>query len=236
LAAARVTSLSPVALLTLVERRLALLTGGPRDQPIRLRSLRDAIAWSYDLLAPEERALFRRLAVFVGGFSLAAAEAVAGGGGDVLDQVTSLVANSLVLQDERGDATPDDAPRFTMLETIREYGLEQLAGHLGEEAEVRQAHAAYFTDLAITARVGSNVGVLETIRRLEAEEDNFRTMLAHLLATGDAETALVVVGGTLVDYWTVVGGQFGEARSWLDRAFAQGAPPLPRRGRGAATA
>ncbi len=102
LAAARVASLSPAALLSLVERRLALLTGGPRDQPSRLRSMRDAIAWSYDLLSPEEQALFRRLSVFVGGFTLAAAEAVAGGGEDILDQVTSLVATSLVHQDEAG--------------------------------------------------------------------------------------------------------------------------------------
>ena len=171
LAAARVTSLSLTALLTLVERRLALLTGGPRDQPVRLRSMRDAIAWSHDLLTPEEQALFRRLAVFVGGFTLEAAEAV-DGGRDVLDTVTSLAANSLVRQAERGNAAPEEAPRFVLLETIREFALDQLAAS-GDEAEVRGRHAEWCLRLAERAEAAAWSSEQRAwFDRLQADHDN----------------------------------------------------------------
>ena len=115
--------------------RLRLLTGGPRDVPARQQTMRDAIAWSYELLAPEEQALFRRLAVFGGGFTLEAARAVAelrrwSGGLPVVDGVAALVDQSLVRRMES-----DGEPRFTMLETIREFGLDQLQA-CGEDDDV----------------------------------------------------------------------------------------------------
>src|SRR5262249_5029548 len=139
LAAARIKVLPPHALLAQLagergDGTLRVLASGPRDLPTRLRTLRDAIAWSYDLLAPEEQRLFRRLAVFAGGWSLDAAEAVCGGAGncDVLEGLTELVDHSLV---RSADLMPPEAEAyFVMLETIRQYALEQLAAS-GEEQE-----------------------------------------------------------------------------------------------------
>src|SRR5918995_3348028 len=141
LAAPRIKVLPPDALLQLLEPRLPLLTSGPRDAPARQRTLRDAIAWSYDLLAPEEQRFFGRLGVFVGGWTLAAAETVAGTDGDlsVLDGLASLVDKSLV----RGDNT-GPAPRYGMLETIREFASESLRAVAGEDQRVRLAHAEFY--------------------------------------------------------------------------------------------
>jgi predicted ATPase/DNA-binding CsgD family transcriptional regulator len=144
LAAARVPVLSPAALLARLTDRLRLLTGGPREQPPRLRSMRDAIAWSHDLLSAEEQTLFRRLAVFVGGCTLDAAEAVCEEPGlDVLEGITALVNQSLVRRTEPQGV----APRFGMLETVREYANGRLSTS-GEEPELRARHAAYFASLA----------------------------------------------------------------------------------------
>ena len=150
LAAARVKVLSPALLLERLEHRLPLLVGGARELPARQRTLRDTIAWSHDLLGPDDRHLFRRLGVFVGGCPLAAAEAVglidAGSERPVLDGLASLVDKNL-LQREGG---PEAEPRFTMLETIREFALEQLEMG-GEVEQMRRAHAAYYlTWLATT--------------------------------------------------------------------------------------
>ena len=127
LAAAWVRVLPPEALVARLSSRLALLTGGARDQPARLRTMRDAIVWSYDLLPPTERVLFRRLAVFAGGFTLDAAETVtessAEFGVDFLVGILSLVEASLLARSEE----PDGVPRYRMLETVREFGVEQLA-------------------------------------------------------------------------------------------------------------
>src|SRR5215203_602606 len=126
LAAARVKVLPPSALLARLDHRLPLLTGGGRDLPARQQTMRAAIAWSHDLLSSDEQVLFRRLAVFVGGFTLEAAEAVTSGSGepgsDPFDGVASLLDKSLLRQ----DVGPGGEPRFTMLETVREFALEQL--------------------------------------------------------------------------------------------------------------
>lgn len=143
--------LSPPALLARLERRLPLLTGGPRDAPARQRTMRDTIAWSYDRLSAPEQAVFRRLAVFTDGFSLEAAEAVAAGlvnasvagHGSTLEVVASLRDQSLLRQLAPAAGTS----RFALLETIREYGLELLEAN-GEVSSARGAHASYYLDLA----------------------------------------------------------------------------------------
>ncbi len=133
LAAARIKLFSPSALLAHLDQRLPLLTDRPHDLPARQRTLRDEIAWSYDLLTPDEQTLFRRLAVFVGGFTLEAAQAVGNANGDlaidVLKGVTTLVNHNLLKQLEQ----PNGEGRFGMLETIRAYGLTQLASILKSE-------------------------------------------------------------------------------------------------------
>jgi predicted ATPase/DNA-binding CsgD family transcriptional regulator len=243
LAAARSKVLSPAALLLRLERRLPLLTGGPRDQPARLRTMRDAIAWSHDLLDQDEQALFRRLAVFVGGFSLAAAEAVGrrevdgGRGGDgagtsgfpppssVLDLVGSLVDKSLVRPVEQaGDGPDTGTPRFTMLETIREYGLEQLAAS-GEEAAARDAHASYYLTLAEQSFAGVHgADHHRWMERSEVEHDNFRGALAWLLAAGNPVLAQRLAGA-LHRFW-YIRGHLSEGRTWVERALA-GATSTP---------
>ena len=150
LAAARTKVLSPAALLARLERRLDLLTGGARDLPAHQQTLRRAIAWSYDLLPEHEQALLCRLAVFVGGWTLDAAQAVAGdaradgddGGARVLDGVSSLLDKSLI---QRGEGTPAE-PRFTMLETIREFALARLE-RSPDAAAIRRRHAGYVVEL-----------------------------------------------------------------------------------------
>jgi non-specific serine/threonine protein kinase len=226
LAAARVSSLPPAALLTRLERRLALLTGGPRDQPARLRSMRDAIAWSYDLLAPEARALFRALAVFDGGFTLEAAAAVAGDAAiDVLDAVTSLADSSLL----RLEAVTGGMPRYGMLETIREYGLERLEAG-GEAEAVRARHAAHF--MALAEAVGSHCVWRRHLEaayvRLHADRDNFRAALVWASGRGETETFLRLAVA-LQWYWLLYVG-LSEGRTWLDRAAAEcEAAPMPLR-------
>ena len=141
LAAARMRLLPPAALLARLDRRLPVLAGGPHDLPARQKTMRDAIAWSYELLAEPEQALFRRMCVFAGGCTLDAAEAICADDGEgpaVLDGMASLVASSLLRLQETpaaGMARPAAAPRLTMLETIREYGTELLAER-SEAAEV----------------------------------------------------------------------------------------------------
>jgi predicted ATPase len=219
LAAARIKILSPVALLARFDRRLPLLTGGPRDLPDRQQTLRNTIAWSHDLLGEQERALFRRLGVFAGGWTLEAAEAVANRDGavDVLEGLASLVDNSLVRRSDQ----PDNEPRFMMLETIREFALERLGEDTTEEQAVDRAHAAFFAEQVLAAWVDLTAGVPKAVRRVRAEEADHRGMLTYLLEAGDVETALRVLG-SLSEYWTVSGGQFSEARGWLDRALLQG--------------
>ncbi len=200
LAAARVKILPPAELLARIERPLELLTGGARDLPERQQTLRQAIKWSYDLLTPAEQRLFRRLSIFVGGCTLEAAEAVCDAqedlGVDVLNGVTSLVDNSLVVQ----RASEDGEPRFLMLETFREYGREQLILH-DEAAATERARAAYMLVLAEEETLEMSPAEREAwLRRCDVEHDNFRAAAKHLLATGDAAWALRL-GGALFRFW-----------------------------------
>jgi hypothetical protein len=189
LAAAKIKLFSPAALLARLQQRLTLLTGGPHDLPARQRTLRNAIAWSYDLLAVSEQRLFRRLAVFVGGFTLEAAQAVGHAEGDpalgagqasavdVLDGVVALMDQNLLKQVEPASGEP----RFGMLETIREYGLEQLAAS-GEAEGIRRQHASFFLALAKEADPKLRGPEQSTwLQRLEADYPNLQAALAYAL-------------------------------------------------------
>jgi predicted ATPase len=200
LAAARICLLPPAAMLARMEHRLPLLTGGPRDAPTRLRTMRDAIAWSHELIAPAEQTLFRRLGVFVGGFTVEAAEAVADDGGDVFEGIASLVANNLLRQDAGADGGPDpDAswalPRFRMLETVREFALEQLAVS-GEVDVIRGRHAAWCLELAEQSEIATWGGPqqVQWLDRLETELPNLRGALGWLEETGDTEATSRLAG------------------------------------------
>ena len=201
LAAARVKVLPPMALLERLDRRMPMLTDGNRDQPSRLRTMRDAIAWSYDLLPTEEQAVFRRLAVFAGGCTLEAAAAVANVTGDAEHDpfagITALVEANLLRPELGGD---NQEARFVMLETVREYGLDQLAAS-GEEAVIRAAHAAWCLDLAKQAAPFWHTGEQgRWAAQLEADHDNLRAALAWLAETGDPATG-VRLAGWLAWFW-----------------------------------
>jgi predicted ATPase/class 3 adenylate cyclase len=188
LAAARVKLLTPAAILARLENSLALLSGGAQDLPARQQTLRGAIGWSYDLLDEPDRMLFSGLSVFIGGASLEAIEAVCGPdqGRDVLEGVSSLVDKSLLRQGEAIDAEP----RFTMLETIREYAAEQLAA-AGREEALRERHGAWFVGVAEAA--GATLMATDkriALDRLELEHDNLRAALAWATAGRHAELAL----------------------------------------------
>ncbi|MCC6793431.1 MAG: AAA family ATPase [Thermomicrobiales bacterium] len=220
LAAARIPALAPAALLNRLEHALPLLTGGARDRPDRLRTMRDAIAWSYDLLEPVEQTLLRRLAIFVGGFDLDGADAVAAidaSGIDVLDVIVSLVEKSIVRQ--VGDQSAAE-PRYRMLETVREFGLERLQAS-GEEPAVGAAHAAYVTAFAEqrTERIWEP-GYEWVLERLDAEYANVRAALAWADANGASEIGLRLARA-MINYW-VVRGLFREGRAWLERAVGWG--------------
>ena len=227
LAAARVRLFSPEALLARMEKRLPLLTGGPRDAPIRQRTLRDAIAWSHDLLDLDEQAVFRRLAVFAGGFTLEAAEAVANsdGGLDIVGLVERLCEHSLLRQEDGAGGEP----RFGMLETVREFAAERLI-ESGEEEATRDAHAEFFAVVAEQARTGME-GPDETAWhvRLTAEHANVRAALGWLLERREAETALAMAVGVR-RFWEFRY-HYAEGIAWLERALSA-VGPAPTRVRG----
>lgn len=217
LAAARVRVLPPQALLARLDRRLGVLTGGARDLDQRQQTMAATIAWSYDLLAADEQQLFSRLGVFVGGFRFEAAEAVVAASADapldLLDGLSSLVENSLLL--ERDDA--DGGPRFFMLETIREYARERLA-ETGEIALFAEAHARHFLALADEAAAhweGKDRD--QWLERLALDHANLDAALTELHETdADAETRLA---GDLGDYWDARG-LWAEGRERLTAALA----------------
>ncbi len=218
LAAARAKVLSPSALLSRLTNRLQVLTSGLRDLPDRQRTMRDAVAWSHDLLASEEQALFRRLAVFAGSFTLDAAERVVAAPGsagvDVLESIASLIDKSLL---RRGTDTTDEV-RFGMLETIRAFALEQLEGS-GEADDVRRAHVAVFQERAEAARsAGYGPQQVTELDRLHADLDNFRAAMTWTLERGEAAACLAIAEPLLV-FW-FVRGHLSEGRTWLKRGLA----------------
>jgi len=229
LAAARLSLLTPSALLQRLEHRLPLLTRGARDLPARQQTLRNTIAWSYDLLEAGEQQLFRRLAVFVGGFTLEAVQAVclpaATGASSVqvdeegatLEQLAQLLDKSLV----QGQQGTSEEPRFTMLETIREYATEQLQAS-GEEAAVQEQHAQYFLRLAEEAvphlyRPAERDSWLE---RLEPEDANLQVALGWSEARQDAVETGLRLAGALAFYW-YLRGSLHEGRTWLEAMLAR---------------
>jgi predicted ATPase/class 3 adenylate cyclase len=217
LAAARIKLLTPQNMLARLDDRLNLLTGGPRDAPLRHRALRTTIDWSYDLLNEDKRNLFRDLAVFEGGATLDAIQSVICGDMDALDPLTALINHSLVQQREEADGDV----RFGMLQTIREYALELLANHSGQK-EVREHHARYFVDFAEQHA--------EDEPALQKEHDNMRVALAWLLdaSTADSKTYGVLalrLGRALGRFWYTHGHAI-EGSEWLERALqaAEDAP------------
>ncbi len=219
LAAAWAKLLPPPALLVRLDRRLPLLAVGPHDLPTRQRTMRDALAWSYDLLDPEEQVLFRRLCVFAGGCTPEAAEAIcadAGKGSVVLARLAALVDKSLL--HAREDTPGAAAPRMTMLETTREYGLEQLE-ESGEADVVRGRHAAHYFVLAKAAEAEfGGPGGAAWMERLEWEHDNLRAALRWSLDSGTDESGLRLVG-TLWRFWSARG-HLSEGRRWLREVLA----------------
>ena len=197
LAAAWTKVLPPASLLRRLENRLELPAARGREVPARQSTLRQAITWSYDLLGDEERRLHPRLSVFMGGFTLEAAERVAGAGElDVLEGIASLVDRSLLREAEEAGGEP----RFSMLETIREFAREQLA-QAGEEDQLLNRHALEFAHFAEEADAGlRGDDQLLWFERLESEHDNLRAALDSSLAAGDDETALRL-GGALGWFW-----------------------------------
>ncbi|MFN8662410.1 MAG: LuxR C-terminal-related transcriptional regulator [Thermomicrobiales bacterium] len=230
LAAARIAVLPPTALLDRLEHRLRLLTGGPQDAPPRLRTMRDAIAWSYDLLRPQEQAVFRGLAIFSGGFTLEAATAIARATGNDEDEVVDLVSvlvHASLVQPMEG---PEGHHRYHLLETVREFGLEHL-DVTGEETTLRDAHLAWV--LALVERTGSFTHepvVTSRLDQIASEHHNVRAALTWALACGNTEAALRM-GGALVDYW-FLRDHVIEGHRWLEASLAaagDGMAPLRAR-------
>ena len=218
LAAARIRTLTPGELLTMFPSLLPLLTDGPVDQPARLRTMRDGIRWSYELLTPDEQRFFRTLSVFVGGFTLDAAEWVASGHRalpqpSTLDLLAALVDKSLVQRQLGLDQT-----RYGMLETVREFALEALAA-TGDDAATLDAHADWCLAFAAQAEPGlAGPDFAAWVDRVRAELGNVRAAHAWLFACGDAERALRLAG-RLGWFWAS-GGYLQEGRALFDRLIA----------------
>jgi predicted ATPase/class 3 adenylate cyclase len=233
LAASRIRIMSPAEIAARLENRLSLLTSGARDLPVRQRTLRDAIQWSHDLLVAEERRFFARLAVFSGGWTLEAAEAISGQGLEleIVEGLTSLVESSLVV---RSDAS-DGSIRFGMLETIREYAYESLTGS-ADEVGNRHRHAEFFRALAEEGEshlIGKDR--LRWFKYLEQEHDNLRAAMDWAEKTGDTATALRTATA-LWRFWQERG-HLQEGRARLERLLAlpggKGRDPIRTRALGA---
>ena len=245
LAAARIPVLPPAALLARLGNTLSLLVTGPRDLPERQQTLRSAIAWSHDLLPPDEQRLFRRLSVFAGGCSLAAIEAVcsdaqapdepgsassppsgdAGIHAPVLDGVAALLNQSLLRQDPVESGISEGEPRFGMLETIREYALERLEVS-GEAEALRRRHANYYLARSEQARAEFAGPSKEMwLGRMRREHDNLRAALAWAAqpVAGPEAVERIAIGLQLAEmlwrFW-LISGHLSEGRAWLERLLA----------------
>jgi predicted ATPase len=224
LAAARLKLLSLRALLARLNQRLQVLTSGARDAPVRQQTLRNTIAWSYDLLKAEEQRIFQRLSVFVSGCTLEAAEAMCAaldgsiGAVSVLDILTSLIDKSLLQQ----VMYEEHEPRLAMLETIREFGLETLATS-GELDDTRKAHAAYFLTLAERAAAAiRGPQQAKWLERLERELDNLRAALQWSVEQGEANQDMAMAmlfSKALAGFWKTRG-HYSEGRAFLKRVLA----------------
>jgi predicted ATPase/DNA-binding CsgD family transcriptional regulator/DNA-binding XRE family transcriptional regulator len=216
LAAARLRVLPLEMLLERLERRLPQLVGGPRDAPARQQTLTATIGWSYDLLEPHEQRLFRGLSVFAGAFTLEAAESVchdADLGDTVVDGLESLLAQSLIGR----QAGPPGAAWFRMLETVREFALEQ-AIEAEQSSGFRRRHAAYYLELGEQAQPNfSSVDAPRWLLRLEAEHDNLRAALGWALEEHDADSA-VRLSSAIWQFW-YAHGHLTEGARWLDEAL-----------------
>ncbi|HLL51332.1 MAG TPA: NB-ARC domain-containing protein, partial [Thermomicrobiales bacterium] len=223
LAAAYVRMLPPHALLQRLEKRLPLLSGGARDVPARQQTMRYAVAWSHDLLTEEEQIHFRRLAVFAGGCTLEAAEVVVNQERmrDVFTGIAALVDKSLLRQ-----AGAEAEPRYQMLETVREFGLERLAAS-GEEATTRDRHAEFFRNL-LDQRDLKNFDQ-SWLDGIAGEHDNLRAALGWSWESGKHDT-LIRLAGALLWFW-YYRGYFNEGQRWLSQALetpADVGAPQPR--------
>jgi predicted ATPase/DNA-binding CsgD family transcriptional regulator/Tfp pilus assembly protein PilF len=213
LAASRLRMLSPSTLLRLLERRLRLLSFGPRDLPERQRTLRDAIRWSYDLLPPEDQLRFRQLSIFIGGFGIASAARITQTSeSESLNALTHLTEHHLI----RPVSAPLGEARFRMLETLREFGVELLE-ESGELLATRNLHADWCVELAATAATEltgtDQVAWLET---LETEHDNLRAALAWSIAESPSNAARMAAA--LWRFWWIRG-YVREGRAWLQRVI-----------------
>ena len=228
LAAAHIRFLSPTAILVHLERRLDLLTDGPRDQPARLQSMRDTIAWSYDLLPPDLQSLFLAACVFTGGFTsdaIASVADTAAGPGEAGTLARGALVDASLLVPEPG---PSGEPRYFVLETIREFGLDRLAARPDLE-NLHARHAAYFLALAESAEAPLIAsGASRWVARLATERANLRTAVEWSLAHRGA-IAVLRLAGTLLSL-SYARGEPAEALAWLEAALAQAsvAPPDAR--------
>jgi predicted ATPase len=224
LAAARSKLLPPQALLRRLSHRLAVLTAGRQDAPTRQQTLRDTINWSYNLLNAEEQRCFRRLAVFVGGCTLEAAEAVCSGAADLslpaIDLIASLLDKNLLQQSDLSE----DEPRLLILETIREYALEKLA-ESGELEATEQTHAMYYLALAEQSEP-ELFGHQQRLwmNRLMWDAENFRAALQWSQAHQRKEQ-LLRLAGNLGHFWYMCG-RFNEAMLWIETALREVAPDV----------
>jgi predicted ATPase len=225
LAAARVRLLAPADILRRLDRQLPLLVDSPRDAPERQRTLRSTIKWSAELLDPSSRRALMELAVFSPGFTLASVEALAQlrhWDFGVFEAIETLVDSSLVHQDD-----VDGEPSFSLLVSVREFGVEHLAA-IGEEGAVRDAHAAVYTGVARVQAVHLGTGdQLTAVARLRLERGNLRAAVRHMVARADAETACDVAWRLFVFWW--VGGYLMEVALWLQEMLERvGGAASPR--------
>jgi non-specific serine/threonine protein kinase len=212
LAAARLNLFTPGELTVRLRHRMRLLTSGARDGPDRHRTLRAALEWSHDLLGQDERALFRRLSVFVGGWSLDAAQQV-GKVPDVVDSIASLVEKSLVRRRDRRGTT-----EFTMLESLREYAAELLAEH-GEEDATCNRHCRYYAMVAarIEAQMGTDAETA-SVDAVATDQANLRAAFEYAAATGQADLALALASA--LGWFCYTRGHLGEGLTTVRRALA----------------